>query len=81
MEKIELTKEEQEHIDRLNKYSEKCKKINKATCWETDKEVAESIKNCSKLDKNNDKLFIEASKNLQKHLQSNEIEDEPARQI
>lgn len=79
MEKNELTKEEQEKIDRLNKYSEKCKKINKATCWETDKEVAESIQNCSKSKKNDNKFFMEASKNFQKHLQSNEIEDKLVR--
>ncbi|MCI6542822.1 MAG: hypothetical protein MR423_03405 [Firmicutes bacterium] len=30
---------------RLNKYSEKCKRINQATCYETDKEVADLIKN------------------------------------
>lgn len=41
-----LTEEEKKWLDKLNKYAEKCKKLNKATCWETDKEVAESIEKC-----------------------------------
>ena len=32
-------------MNRLNKYSEKNKRINQATCYETDKEVADLIKN------------------------------------
>lgn len=41
-----LTEEEKKWLDKLNKYAEKCKQINAATCWETDKEVADSIKKC-----------------------------------
>lgn len=41
----ELTEEGKKWMNRLNKYSEKSKRINQATCYETDKEVADLIKN------------------------------------
>ena len=41
----ELTEEGIKWMNRLNKYSEKNKRINQATCYVTDKEVADSIKN------------------------------------
>ncbi len=41
----ELTEEGKKWMNRLNKYSEKCKRINQAKCYETDKEVADFIKN------------------------------------
>lgn len=41
-----ISEEEKKWLDKLNKYAEKCKKIDAATCWETDKEVAESIEKC-----------------------------------
>ncbi len=41
----ELTEEGTKWMNRLNKYSEKNKRINQATCYETDKEVADLIKN------------------------------------
>ena len=41
----DMTKEEQEeYMDTLNKYSEKCKNINSATCWESDREVADHLR-------------------------------------
>ncbi len=49
----ELTEEGQKWMDKLNKYSEKCEKINSATCYESDQEVAESIKNIGNKNSNN----------------------------
>lgn len=41
----DMTPEEQrEYMIKLNKYAEKCKKINSATCYETDREVADSLR-------------------------------------
>ena len=44
----EMNEEDKKWIKNLNKYAEKCKKINSATCYETDKECANSIKNINK---------------------------------
>lgn len=44
----ELTEKGKKWMNELNKYSEKCERISQATCWETDKEVAETIKNIGK---------------------------------
>ncbi len=44
----EMNEEDKKWIENLNKYAEKCKKINSATCYETDKECANSIKNINK---------------------------------
>ena len=40
--------EDKKWIKNLNKYAEKCKKINSATCYETDEECANSLKNINK---------------------------------
>ena len=41
----DMTPEEQiEYMIKLNKYAEKCKKINSVTCYETDREVADSLR-------------------------------------
>ena len=45
----EMTDEEQEkYMDELNKYSEKCKNISSATCWESDRGVADSLHELAK---------------------------------
>ena len=44
----ELTEEGEKWINKLNKDSERGKIINQATCYETDKEVADFIKNIKK---------------------------------
>lgn len=44
----QLTEEGIKWMDKLNEYSKKCQRINQATCWEDDKEVAEGIKNIGK---------------------------------
>ena len=36
--------EKRKYMEKLNKYAEKCKKINSATCYETDREVADSLR-------------------------------------
>lgn len=57
----DLTEKEKEWLDKLNKYSEKCKRISAATCWETDKEVAESIKKCDQIT-NQTKVIMKKNK-------------------
>ena len=47
-----LTEKERKWIDKLNRYAEKVEQINKAQCYETDKEVAESIAKIIKKDGN-----------------------------
>lgn len=42
----------EKRMEELNKYAEKCKRINEATCWETDHEVAESLREIEKNLKN-----------------------------
>lgn len=36
--------EKRKYMEKLNKYAEKCKKINSSTCYETDREVADSLR-------------------------------------
>ena len=51
----ELTEEGKKWVNGLNRYSEKCKRINQATCYETDQEVANSIRN---IESNDEDEFV-----------------------
>ena len=53
----ELTEEGKKWMEKLNKFNQKCNNISKATCWETDQEVADAIKNINKVD-NTDELEL-----------------------
>lgn len=52
LENDNLNEEDEMWLEKLNKYAEKCHNLNTADCYETDREVADSIKNI-----NNDELI------------------------
>lgn len=60
-----LTEKERKWIDKLNRYAEKVEQINKAQCYETDKEVAESIAKIKKDGNTKSTIKFEATNNEQ----------------
>ena len=60
-----LTEKERKWIDKLNRYAKKVEQINKAQCYETDKEVAESIAKIKKDGNQKSKIKFEVKNNEQ----------------